>query len=210
MLFIFKKRLVLTRGEHGQDQDGDFFGSGLELDIHFWKNWIRTGSGYWFDFYNEFFLRVIQNVTNNRGSVFFPMIFILSVCAALITINGNSHYFIANFFRPSGSSELLLYGWYAALFVVLNGICVCCVGSYVCFMGGQLVFEWHQLENFLITRNRPVGNKATNTISHAKVEYHMCKYSAPSPLMHRQKAKCLLRLNHYCHAHDAIICRASL
>ena len=33
----------------------------------------------------------------------------------------------------------------------------------------------------------------------------MCKYSAP--LMHRSKAKCLLRLNHDCHA---IICRASL
>jgi len=32
--------------------------------------------------------------------------------------------FIINFFRPSGSSKLLLYSW----FVVLNGICVCCVG----------------------------------------------------------------------------------
>jgi len=59
-------------------------------------------------------------------------------------------------------------------------------------MGNQLVFDWVQLENFLITRYRPVGNKVTiNTISHAKVEYHMCKYSAPSPLMHRQKVKCL-------------------
>jgi len=77
----------------------------------------------------------------------------------------------------------------------------------VCFMGGQLDFDEHQLENFLITRDRPVGNKVTNTISHAKVNYHMCKYSAPSPLMHRQKAKCLLRLNHDCHA---IICRVNL
>jgi len=24
------------------------------------KNWIRTGSGYWFDLYNEIFLRVAQ------------------------------------------------------------------------------------------------------------------------------------------------------
>ena len=39
------------------------------------------------------------------------------------------------------------------------------------------------------------------------MEYHLRKYSAPSPLVHRQKAKCLLRLNHDCHA---IICRASL
>jgi len=45
---------------------------------------------------------------------------------ALITINGNSCYFIVNFFRPSGSSELLLYCWYAALFVVLTGLCVLC------------------------------------------------------------------------------------
>jgi len=63
-------------------------------------------------------------------------------------------------------------------------------------MGGQLIFDWDRLEGFLITRDRLIGNKVTNTISYAKVEYHMCKYSAPSPLMHRQKTKCLLRLNH--------------
>ena len=74
-------------------------------------------------------------------------------------------------------------------------------------MDGQLVFDWDQLENFFITRDQLVGNKIINTISHAKVEYHMCKYSAPSPLMHRQKAKRLLRLNHDCYA---IICWASL
>jgi len=45
-------------------------------------------------------------------------------------------------------------------------------------MGGQLVFDWDQLENFLITRDRPVGNKATNTISHAKVEYHLFNMGA--------------------------------
>jgi len=31
----------------------DFFGSGMDLDIYFWKKWIRTGStgsGYLFDF----------------------------------------------------------------------------------------------------------------------------------------------------------------
>jgi len=74
-------------------------------------------------------------------------------------------------------------------------------------MGDQLVFDWDRLEDFLITRDRPVGNKVTNTISYAKVEHHIWKYSAPSPSMHRQKAKCLLRLNHDCHA---IICLVSL
>jgi len=38
-------------------------------------------------------------------------------------------------------------------------------------MGSQHVFDWDRLENFLITRDRPVGNKATN----AKVDY-ICKY----------------------------------
>jgi len=37
----------------------------------FEKNWIRTGSGYWFDFYNEISLRVIQDVTNDGAVVFF-------------------------------------------------------------------------------------------------------------------------------------------
>jgi len=30
-------------------------------------------------------------------------------------------------------------------------------------MGGQLVFDWDRLENFLITRDRLVGNEVTNT-----------------------------------------------
>jgi len=38
-------------------------------------------------------------------------------------------------------------------------------------MGSQLVFDRDQLENFLITRDRPVGNKVTNTISHAEVSH---------------------------------------
>jgi len=40
---------------------------------------------------------------------------ILSVCAALITIDDNSCHFILNIFRGGGSSKLLLYCWYAAL-----------------------------------------------------------------------------------------------
>ena len=88
----------------------------------------KIGSGYWFDFYNEIFLRVIQDITNDGGSVFFAVVFILTVCSALITINGNSCYFIVNVFRPCGSSKLLLYCWHAALLVVLNAICMRCVG----------------------------------------------------------------------------------
>jgi len=145
---------VGSRGEHGQDQDwiscrilAIFSDQDWIWIFIFEKNWIRTGSGYWFDFYNEIFLRAIQDVRNDGCSVFFAMFFILSVCAALITITINSCYFIINFFRPGESSKLLLYCWYSALFVVIH-------------------------------------------------EYHMCKYSAPLPLMHRQKAKWLLRLNH--------------
>jgi len=32
--------------------------------------------------------------------------------------------------------------------------------------GGQLAFDWDRLENLLITRNRPVGYKVTNTKCH--------------------------------------------
>ena len=69
---------VTDRGEHGQDQDwiscrilAIFSDQDWIWIFIFEKNWIRTISGYLFDFYNEIFLRVIQNVTNNRGSVFF-------------------------------------------------------------------------------------------------------------------------------------------
>ena len=88
-------------------------------------------------------------------------------------------------------------------------MCVLCRLIIVYFMGGQHVFVWDRLglEDFLITCDRPASNKFTNTISYAKVEYHMCKYRAPLSLIHRQKAKCLLRLNHDCHA---IIWEASL
>jgi len=56
-----------------------FFGSGLDLEIIFEKNWIRTGSGYLFDFYNKIFLREIQDVTNDGAVVFFTiMIFIFT------------------------------------------------------------------------------------------------------------------------------------
>jgi len=51
----------------------------------------------------------------------------LSVCAALITIDDNSSYFIVNIFRRDGSSKLLSYCWYAALFCCAewhNDMCV--------------------------------------------------------------------------------------
>ena len=41
----------------------------------FEKNWIKTGSGYLFDFHYEIFLRVIQDDTNDGVDVFFAMIF---------------------------------------------------------------------------------------------------------------------------------------
>jgi len=39
---------------------------------------IGSGSGYLFDFHNEISLRVIQDVTNDGGSVFFVMVFIFT------------------------------------------------------------------------------------------------------------------------------------
>jgi len=86
--------VVVGRGEHGHDQDWiscRILAIVLDQDwiwiFIFEKNWIRTGSGYLFDVCNEICLRVIQDVTNDGGSVFFAMVFMLSVCgAALVTI----------------------------------------------------------------------------------------------------------------------------
>jgi len=38
----------------------------------------KIGSEYLFDFYNEIFLRVIQDVTNDGAVVFFAMVFIFT------------------------------------------------------------------------------------------------------------------------------------
>jgi len=40
-------------------------------------------------------------------------------------------------------------------------MCVLC-RLIVYSMGDQLAFDWDRLENFLITRDRLVGNKVTN------------------------------------------------
>jgi len=52
---------------------------------------------------------------------------LLSVCAALITIDDNSCYFIVNIFRRGGSTKLLLYYWYAALFCSAEWHMIVCV-----------------------------------------------------------------------------------
>jgi len=74
--------LTFSRGEHGQDQDwiscrilAIFSDQDWIWIFIFFLNWIRTGSGYLFDFYNEISLRVIQDVTNDGGSIFFAMVF---------------------------------------------------------------------------------------------------------------------------------------
>jgi len=43
--------------------------------------------------------------------------------------------------------------------------CVLCRLNKVYVMGGQLVFDWDSLENFVKTRDRPVCNTVTNTKS---------------------------------------------
>jgi len=51
-----------------------FFGIRIGFGYLFLKK-IGSGSGYLFDFYNEIFLRVIQDVTNDGAVAFFAMIF---------------------------------------------------------------------------------------------------------------------------------------
>ena len=76
---------LCSRGEHGQDQDwiscrllSIFLDQDWIWIFIFEKNWIRTGSGYLFDFHNEIFLRVIQDVTNDGAAVFLGKIFIFT------------------------------------------------------------------------------------------------------------------------------------
>jgi len=114
---------IVCRGEHGQDQDWiscrilAIFQIRIVFGYSFLKNkWSRTGSGYWFDFYNEILMRVIRDVTNDGDSVFFARFFILSVCAALITISGNSCYFIVNF---SGQVEVVSCSYIAGMLLCL-------------------------------------------------------------------------------------------
>jgi len=73
------------RGEHGQDQDWIYcrilaisFDQDWIWKFFFEKHWIRTGSGYLFDFYDKIFMRVIQDVTNDGAVVFFAMIFMFT------------------------------------------------------------------------------------------------------------------------------------
>jgi len=69
---------VSVRGEHGRDQDWIscriltiFSDQDWIWVFIFEKNWIRTGPGYLFAFYNESSRRVIHDVTNDGGSVLF-------------------------------------------------------------------------------------------------------------------------------------------
>ena len=42
-------------------------------------------------------------------------------------------------------------------------------------MGGQLVFDWDQVENFMVTHDQPVGDIVTNTKKMPKLSNHVCK-----------------------------------
>jgi len=58
-------------------------------------------------------------------------------------------------------------------------------------MGGQLVFDWDRLENFLITFDRLVGNIVTNTKCQSWVSHVQMQCTIASVRMHRQKANCV-------------------
>jgi len=93
-VLVFVWVSVGCRGEHGQDQDRiscRILAILLDQDwiwmCIFEKNWIRTGSGYLFDFYNEIFLRVFPDVTNNGAVVFFAI--------TVFIFTKNQNYFVS-------------------------------------------------------------------------------------------------------------------
>jgi len=87
------------------------------------KNWIRPGSGYWFDFYNEIFPRVAQDVINDGGSIF-----LLWFSNCQYVLHSSQSVVIRLALSLIFSSQVEVVSCSAALFVVLNGICVCCAG----------------------------------------------------------------------------------
>ena len=92
---------------------------------------------------------------------------ILSVWAALITVNDNLCYFIIF----SRGVEVATFTMLVCCLLVAEWhMCVLCTPT-VYFVGGQLVFNWDRLENFLVTRYRPVGNKVTNANCQSWVSY---------------------------------------
>jgi len=136
-----------NRGEYGQDQDWiscRILAIFLDLDclwlFIFEKNWIRTGSGYFFVFYNETFLRVIQDVTNDCTVVFFAMIFIFTkkskwFCQHVLHLSQSMITPVTLSQFLSGEVEVVGCFYIAGMllgFVVLSAIsCVCvlcCVG----------------------------------------------------------------------------------
>jgi len=60
----------------------------------------KIGPGYLFDFYNELSLRVIQDVTNDGGRVFFAMVFIFT---------NNQNVFVNICLLHSSQSKIIRY-----------------------------------------------------------------------------------------------------
>ena len=132
---------VLARGEHGQDQDwiscrilAIFSDQDWIWIFIFEKNWIRTGSGYLFDFCNKIFLRVIQDVTNDRGDVFFAMVFILS-CQYVLHSPQSMVICVTSSLIFSGQVEVVSCSYIA--------VCcfVCCAEWHVCVVEANGLFH---------------------------------------------------------------------
>ena len=92
-----------SRSEHGQDQNwiscrifAILSDQGWIWIFIFEKNWTR----YLFDFYNELSLRVIQDVTNDGGRVFFAMVFIFT---------NNQNVFVNICLLHSSQSKIIRY-----------------------------------------------------------------------------------------------------
>jgi len=74
-----KNVIPLISCEHGQDWISCMILAIVSDHVGFGYLFLKKiGPGYWFDFYNEILLRVIQDVTNDGGSVFSALVFIFT------------------------------------------------------------------------------------------------------------------------------------
>ena len=134
------------------DQRWAWTGSGMDI-LQDTSNFVRwgylflkkNGSGYWFDFCNEIFLSESEWFQMSQMIVavfsllwFLYCQFVLHSSQSVIIHVTLSLIFSSEVEVVSCCYSLLLY---AALFVVLNSMCVLCTRLIVYFMGGQLVFD---------------------------------------------------------------------
>jgi len=93
-----------------------FFRIRIGFGYSFLKKLDHAGSGCWFDFCNEIFLRVIQDVTNDGGSVFFA---VFSYCQYVLHSSQSMVIRVTSLLIFSGQVEVVSWSFNAGMLLCL-------------------------------------------------------------------------------------------